>query len=120
MAQSIVIWGCEIAIRWHKRCVCLMREGVCSFARCGCYERAGAEHGVVERRAARSVFVESVFVESGESAASDAAAASNEQEWGVEYMSLAKTTVEIAEIQKASSGLSRPSWELGVWARGRL
>ena len=46
----------------------------------------------------------SVFVESGESAASDAAAASNEQEWGVEYMSLAKTTVEIAEIQKASSG----------------
>ena len=58
----------------------------------------------------------SVFVESGESAASDAAAASNEQEWGVEYMSLAKTTVEIAEIQKASSGLG---WPL-VRARGRL
>ena len=51
----------------------------------------------------------SVFVESGESAASDAAAASNEQEWGVEYMSLAKTTVEIAEIQKASS-----AWTLAV------
>ena len=55
----------------------------------------------------------SVFVESGESAASDAAAASNEQEWGVEYMSLAKTTVEIAEIQKASSGLSRPLLGVG-------
>ena len=55
----------------------------------------------------------SVFVESGESAASDAAAASNEQEWGVEYMSLAKTTVEIAEIQKASSGCGGPLW--GAW-----
>ena len=58
----------------------------------------------------------SVFVESGESAASDAAAASNEQEWGVEYMSLAKTTVEIAEIQKASSGLSPlGSGCVGAW-----
>ena len=64
----------------------------------------------------------SVFVESGESAASDAAAASNEQVrrvWGVEYMivfgidelvlaSPLGTTVEIAEIQKASSGLAPP------------
>ena len=53
----------------------------------------------------------SVFVESGESAASDAAAASNEQEWGVEYMIVfdKRTTVEIAEIQKASS-----AWTLAV------